>query len=54
MEYALSRTRAKDMVLGTGSLSVAAEIIEWKRKIAPELYPDLLLDTVAGNDPNNR
>ncbi len=54
MEYALSRTRAKDMVLGTGSLSVAAEIIEWKRKIAPELYPGLLPDTVVGNDPNNR
>ena len=54
MEYALSRTRAKDMVLGTGSLSVAAEIIEWKRKIAPELYPSLLSDTVVGNDPNNR
>ena len=54
MEYALSRTGAKDMVLGAGSLSVAAEIIEWKRKIAPELYPGLLLDTVVGKDPNNR
>ena len=54
MEYALSRTRAKDMVLGTGSLSVAAEIIEWKRKVVPELYPDFSADTVAGNDPNKR
>ena len=54
MEYALSRTTSRDMILGTGSLSVAAEIIEWKRKVVPELYPDFSADTVAGNDPNKR
>ncbi len=52
MEYALSRTTPKDMILGTGSLSVAAEIIEWKRKIAPELYPGFSADKVSGNDLN--
>ena len=32
-----------DLVLGTGSLSVAAEVIEEIRGIAPELYPEIKL-----------
>lgn len=37
--YGLSIASPDDMVLGTGSLSVAAEVIEEARGIAPELYP---------------
>lgn len=37
--YGLSIAAPDDMVLGTGSLSVAAEVIEEARGIAPELYP---------------
>ena len=39
VRYALSIAGADDMVLGTGSLSVAAEVIEEARGIPPELYP---------------
>ena len=37
--YALSIAGPDDVVLGTGSLSVAAEVIEEARGIPPELYP---------------
>ncbi len=37
--YALSIARPKDLVLGTGSLSVAAEITEEIQHIPPETYP---------------
>ena len=36
---ALAMAGEKDLVLGTGSLSVAAEVTEEVRDIAPELYP---------------
>ena len=36
---ALDLTGEGDMVLGTGSLSVAAEVIEEFRGISPELHP---------------
>jgi dihydrofolate synthase/folylpolyglutamate synthase len=32
-----------DLILGTGSLFVAAEIVEIEHKIEPELYPDIKL-----------
>ena len=37
--HALAVAGANDMVLGTGSLSVAAEVTEEVQGIAPELYP---------------
>ncbi len=37
--HALAMAGEKDLVLGTGSLSVAAEVTEEVRDIAPELYP---------------
>ena len=36
---ALEMASEKDLVLGTGSLSVAAEITEEVQGIPPELYP---------------
>jgi folylpolyglutamate synthase/dihydropteroate synthase len=32
-----------DLILGTGSLFVAAEIVEIEHNIEPELYPDIKL-----------
>jgi dihydrofolate synthase/folylpolyglutamate synthase len=37
----IGRAGESDLVLGTGSLSVAAEIIEEVRGVTPELYPDI-------------
>ena len=37
--HALSLATERDLVLGTGSLSVAAEVTEEIRQIPPELYP---------------
>ena len=36
---ALEMAKEGDLVLGTGSLSVAAEVIEELRGVTPELYP---------------
>ncbi len=41
VEWALDMARGGDMVLGTGSLSVAAEMTEKVRGMEPELYPSL-------------
>lgn len=41
LEYAVSISCEDDILLITGSLSVVAEGIEWKRGIEPELYPSL-------------
>ena len=38
---ALSVAGIDDLVLATGSISVAAEVIEWKENIVPELYPNI-------------
>ncbi len=38
---ALEMTERGDLVLGTGSLSVAAEVIETVEGVAPELYPNI-------------
>ena len=37
-----------DLVLGTGSLTVAAEVIEHVRGISPELYPTIKLPPSRG------
>ena len=42
VERALSEGGLGDLVLGTGSLFVAAEVRESMLGIEPELYPDLL------------
>lgn len=39
--YALDMAQEGDLILGTGSLSVAAEIIEEIKGIEPELYPNI-------------
>jgi hypothetical protein len=39
---ALAQAQAGDLVLGAGSLFVAAELREAVLGIPPELYPDLL------------
>jgi len=31
-----------DLILATGSLSVVAEVIESKKMLEPELYPDII------------
>ena len=41
VELALSIAGANDLVLGTGSISVAAEVIEWKQNIDPEIYSNI-------------
>ncbi len=41
LEYAVSISSEDDILLITGSLSVVAEGIEWKRGVEPELYPSL-------------
>ena len=43
---AMEMAREDDLVLGTGSLSVVAEVIEEINGIAPELYPDMKRPTV--------
>ena len=40
--HALSMAKPNDLILGTGSLSVAAEIIEAYEGIVPEIYEDLI------------
>ena len=45
---ALEMARDGDLVLGTGSLTVAAEIIEHVRDIPPELYPTIKLPPSRG------
>ena len=40
-QHALRMAGARDLVVGTGSLSVVAEIIEELQGIEPELYPYL-------------
>ena len=45
---ALELARDGDLVLGTGSLTVAAEIIERVRGMAPELYPTIKLPPSRG------
>ena len=41
VQRALSMAGEKDLVLGTGSLSVVAEVIEEVKGMTPELYPNL-------------
>ena len=41
IELALSVAGVDDLVLAIGSISVAAEVIEWKENIVPELYPNI-------------
>ncbi len=43
LEFAKKLARGNDLILGTGSLFVAAEIVEIEQKIEPELYPDIKL-----------
>ena len=38
---ALSVAGINDLVLATGSISVAAEVIEWKENIVPEVYSNI-------------
>lgn len=45
LRKAFDMAEDKDLILGTGSLSVAAEIIEEMKGLKPELYPG-----IAGND----
>ena len=45
---ALGMARAGDLVLGTGSLTVAAEVIEHVKGISPELYPTIKLPPSRG------
>ncbi len=45
---ALEMAAEGDLVLGTGSLTVAAEVIEEMRGIAPELYPSIRLPSNPG------
>jgi dihydrofolate synthase/folylpolyglutamate synthase len=42
VEQAIRRARPGDLILGTGSLFVAAEVREQMLGIEPEVYPDLL------------
>ena len=48
---ALGMARTGDLVLGTGSLSVAAEVIEELRGIEPELYPYIKRPSDPGAGP---
>ncbi|HIC49276.1 MAG TPA: hypothetical protein EYP00_05220, partial [Dehalococcoidia bacterium] len=41
IELALSVAGIDDLVLAIGSISVAAEVIEWKENIVPELYRNI-------------
>ena len=41
VELALSVAGINDLVLATGSISVAAEVIEWKENIVPEVYSNI-------------
>ena len=41
VELALSVAGVNDLVLATGSISVAAEVIEWKENIVPEVYSNI-------------
>ena len=46
--HALEMAGDGDLVLGTGSLTVAAEVIEYVRGISPELYPTIKLPPSRG------
>ena len=43
LELAKRMANKDDLILGTGSLFVAAEIVEFEHGIEPELYPDIKL-----------
>ena len=43
LNVAKNLANENDLILGTGSLFVAAEIVEIEHKIEPELYPDIKL-----------
>ena len=51
VEQALPATQPGDLVLGTGSLFVAAEVREAVLGIEPELYPDLLPLDLGARQP---
>ena len=41
LDHAFSLAGQNDLILGTGSLSVAAEVSEVIKEIPPEIYPNL-------------
>ena len=41
LDHAFSLAGRNDLILGTGSLSVAAEVSEVIKEISPEIYPNL-------------
>jgi len=43
LECAKRLANSDDLILGTGSLFIAAEIIEIEHGFEPELYPDIKL-----------
>jgi folylpolyglutamate synthase/dihydropteroate synthase len=43
LNVAKNLANENDLILGTGSLFVAAEIVEIEHKIEPELYADIKL-----------
>ena len=49
---AVELSREDDFILGTGSLSVAAEIIEEIRGMSPELYPNIKPPTMTATRTN--
>ena len=51
VSLALDRTLKGDLLLGTGSLFVAAEVREAVLGIEPELYPDLLPPDLRSPQP---
>ena len=42
LNYVESIAGDSDLILATGSLSVVAEVIESKKMLEPELYPDII------------
>ena len=51
LEQAKFLAKKNDLILGTGSLFVAAEIVELEHGIEPELYPDTKLPVSPTNKP---
>ena len=41
LDHAFSLAGRNDLILGTGSLSVVAEVSEVIKEISPEIYPNL-------------
>jgi hypothetical protein len=49
LEHAKSLAGKDDLIIATGSLFIAAEVVEIEHGIEPEMYPDIKLPPLPTN-----